>query len=74
MIGSGTPTYRPVYVGDVAVAIEKILAAGIPATRAYELGGPDLISFNALARLLGHRIEKKNIILVHIPIPAGPAQ
>jgi len=68
VIGSGTPTYRPMHVGDVAIAINKILQSPSIPKRAYDIGGPDLISFNDLARLLASTVYGKKVTLLHIPI------
>lgn len=73
VIGSGTATYRPILAKDVADAIEKILAKGIAVSAMYDLGGPDVVSFNALARRIGKDIYGKNVRLAHLPIPVALA-
>ncbi len=69
IIGSGRATYRPIRADDVANAIEMIFAEDIKTSATYDIGGPNLISFNALARLVAKEVYGKNIHLMHIPLP-----
>jgi NADH dehydrogenase len=48
LIGGGTTRFQPVYVGDVADAIAVGCAGGARGDVAYELGGPDIVSFREL--------------------------
>ncbi|MCW5698436.1 MAG: complex I NDUFA9 subunit family protein [Rhodospirillales bacterium] len=45
-------SFQPVYVGDVAEAIMKVLADGETAGKTYELGGPRVISFREVMELV----------------------
>ncbi|MGL4395972.1 MAG: complex I NDUFA9 subunit family protein [Hyphomicrobium sp.] len=49
LIGGGLTRFQPVYVGDVAAAVEHVVCdgAGEPG-KIYEVGGPDVISFRQL--------------------------
>jgi len=72
VIGSGTFTSRPIHVADVAVAIEHTLVRQLPrACAIYDLGGPDIVSFNNLVRIIAQEIHRKKVVLLHIPIPVA---
>ena len=68
VIGNGKFTSRPIHIQDVAAAIEAVLTG--PFTRKYEvydLGGPDIISFNDLIRTIAKEVCNKKVFLFHIP-------
>lgn len=67
VIGSGDVTFRPIHVDDVAKAIELLAEAPMAGHRTYELGGPDRISFNALALMIGEKVRGAKPRLVHLP-------
>jgi len=48
LIGGGRSQFQPVYVGDVAKAIATCCAAKTKPGIAYELGGPEVITFRTL--------------------------
>ena len=52
LIGGGQTRFQPVYVGDVAEAVIHILQSPDARTRVYELGGPQVYTFESLLRLL----------------------
>ena len=63
--------FQPVYVDDVAAAVEAAVLgqadAGI-----YELGGPDVESFRALiAQML--EVTRRNALVVNLPFWVGRA-
>ena len=66
LYGGGGTKFQPVYVGDVAEAIMKIL--GDPATqgKTYQLGGPRLYSFKALMELVLREIGRRRFL---VPVP-----
>jgi NADH dehydrogenase len=66
LIGGGNTKFQPVYVGDVADAIEAALERPDAPGRLYELGGPRVYSFKALMELLLAEIGAKRL-LVSIP-------
>jgi NADH dehydrogenase len=51
LIGGGKTLFQPVYAGDVGTAIAAACAGRAKARAAYELGGPDIISFRQLLDL-----------------------
>lgn len=48
--GGDGPRFQPVFVGDVAEAMARILAAPDTAGRVYELGGPEILSLRQVYR------------------------
>lgn len=50
--GDGGTKFQPVYVGDVADAIEAILQDPHTRSRTYELGGPRIYSFKEIMELV----------------------
>jgi uncharacterized protein YbjT (DUF2867 family) len=64
-------TFQPVYVGDVAEAIVRLL--GNPATtgKTYELGGPRVASFRELMQLMLDEIGRERALL---PLPLALAE
>ena len=57
LIGGGKTKFQPVYVGDVADAVIKVLtipttAKNSPLGKTYELGGPEVLSFKEIYQRL----------------------
>lgn len=52
LIGGGLTQFQPVYVGDVAEAMARILENDDTAGRIYELGGPRVYRFRELMELV----------------------
>jgi uncharacterized protein YbjT (DUF2867 family) len=73
LIGGGRTLFQPVYVGDVADAVMRVL--GDPATRGrvYELGGPRVYSFRALMEFMLASIGRRRWLL-NLPVPIAMAQ
>lgn len=68
-----TVKFQPVYVGDVATVVAKAL--GDPenfAGKAFELGGPDVLTMGALIRWIAQAIGRDPMI-VELPDFAGAA-
>ncbi|GAB5470656.1 MAG: complex I NDUFA9 subunit family protein [Rhodospirillales bacterium] len=70
LIGGGTTRFQPVYVGDVAEAIAKVLLTPGHGGRVYELGGPQVYSFKDLMVLLLQEIDRKRAL---VTLPSGLA-
>ncbi len=73
LIGDGETRFQPVYVGDVAEAVERCLDDPATAARTYELGGPRIYTFRALMELLLAEIRRKRL-LVNVPFPVAAIQ
>jgi uncharacterized protein YbjT (DUF2867 family) len=70
VIGGGETRFQPVYVGDVADAVVRVLDDSTTAGRTYELGGPKIYSLRALTELLLAEIRRKRLL---VDIPFGLA-
>lgn len=70
LVGGGLTKFQPVYVGDVAQAIEMGLTDDAVAGETYELGGPKVYSFKALLELMLDQIGKRRALL---PLPFAVA-
>jgi uncharacterized protein YbjT (DUF2867 family) len=71
LIGGGKTKFSPIYVGDVAKAIVKVLELKNSEPKIYELGGPKNYSFKELMEILLLEIKKKRFL---IPISFGLAK
>jgi len=71
LIGGGRTKFQPVYVGDVAAAVEKVLGDPATAGKTYELGGPRVYSFADLLRLMLSEIGRCRLL---IPMPFALAR
>jgi len=52
LVGGGATRFQPVFVGDVAAAIAKIVATPGAQGQTYELGGPAVYTFKELLQLV----------------------
>jgi NADH dehydrogenase len=58
LIGAGETRFQPVYVGDVADAVIRVLDDPATAGRTYELGGPRVYTFRALMEVMLAEIKR----------------
>ncbi len=73
LIGGGKTKFTPIYVGDIARAIVKVLELNNSEPKIYELGGPENYSFKELMEILLTEIKKKRF-LMHIPFGVAKFQ
>ena len=66
LFGSGETRLQPVYVGDVAEAVAKVLTAPSAKGQVYELGGPRIYTYKALVQSVLTQIDRKRLLL---PVP-----
>ncbi|MGH6932070.1 MAG: complex I NDUFA9 subunit family protein [Dongiaceae bacterium] len=71
LIGGGTTRFQPVYVGDVADAMARLVEDPATTGKTYELGGPRIYSFKELLELLLREIGRRRLLL---PLPAALAE
>ncbi len=64
--GTGGTKFQPVYVGDVAEAITKIVNDVSLQGKIYELGGPRVYSFKEIMELILNQIKRRRLLL---PLP-----
>src|SRR5262249_29628205 len=70
LIGGGRTLFQPVYVGDVADALLRLVEDPATAGKTYELGGPRVYSFRELLEILLKEIGRRRLLL---PVPFGLA-
>jgi NADH dehydrogenase len=71
LIGGGATRFQPVFVGDVALAVEKAVAGAAKSGTVYELGGPEVKSFKELMRFMLATIERRRLL---VPLPFALAK
>jgi NADH dehydrogenase len=71
LIGGGATKFQPVFVGDVAQAVTRLIDTGIASGRTYELGGPEVMSFRDLIEFTLHTVGRKRLLL---PMPWAVAR
>jgi NADH dehydrogenase len=65
--GDGRTLFQPISIGDVTRCIVLSLERG-PALRVYEIGGPDLMSYEDIVRTIKAELGLHRKI-VHVPVP-----
>ena len=71
LIGGGETKFQPVFVGDVAEAVAKLVDEGEATGKTYELGGPEVFSFRQLMQFTLDTIGRKRLL---VPLPWGLAR
>ena len=66
LIGGGHTRFQPVFVGDVAAAVAKVLGDPAAAGRTYELGGPTVYSFRDLLAFILRETGRMRLL---VPVP-----
>jgi len=70
VFGDGTRLQQPVYVGDVADAIYRILLTPATIGREYNLAGAAAITFNELIDTVARALQR-SAIKIHLPMRLG---
>ena len=71
LIGGGNTKFAPVFVGDVAEAVARLIDRGEADGRIHELGGPEELSFKQLMRFTLDTIGRRRLL---VPVPWGIAK
>ena len=66
LIGGGETRFQPVFVGDVAEAIAQAVDGNAKSGTIYELGGPEVFTFEQLMRFTLATIGRKRLL---VPVP-----
>jgi uncharacterized protein YbjT (DUF2867 family) len=66
LIGGGHTKFQPVYAGDVAEGIARLLTLPDAAGRTYEFGGPEVLTFREIMEFMLHAIQRRRML---VPIP-----
>jgi uncharacterized protein YbjT (DUF2867 family) len=70
LFGGGESKFQPVFVGDVAEALAKLIDGGTNTGKVYELGGPEVASLKELTQFTLDAAQRKRLLL---PVPWGIA-
>ncbi|WP_119301637.1 complex I NDUFA9 subunit family protein [Dongia deserti] len=68
LVGGGKTRFQPVYVGDVAEAVMKVLENPDAVGKTYELAGPKIYTFAELMRLMLREIGRSRLLMT-LPFP-----
>jgi NADH dehydrogenase len=71
LIGGGKTRFQPVFVGDVAQAVARILDEPAAAGNTYELGGPEVLTLKDILELTLKETRRKRFL---VPVPFGLAR
>jgi uncharacterized protein YbjT (DUF2867 family) len=66
LIGGGHTKFQPVYAGDVAEGIVRLLTLPGAGGKAYEFGGPEVLTFRELMEFMLNAIQRRRML---VPIP-----
>ena len=66
LIGGGRTRFQPIYVGDVAEAIVRAVERPDAAGRTFELGGPEIMTFEEVLKLVLRETRRRDGL---IPLP-----
>ena len=72
LIGGGRTRFQPIYCDDVAECAVKALDMDAAKGRVYELGGPNIYTFEALMAFILETIRRPRL-LIPVPFPAASA-
>ncbi len=72
VIGDGSQRYQPIWVDDVAAYVAHSIDLREAANGTFDLGGPDIVSFDELYLRIGAALGKRRR-LVHIPFGVARA-
>ncbi len=70
LIGGGQTRFQPVFVGDVAAAVCAALDGDGAKGKTYELGGPEVMTFEDVLRYILGVVQRKRL-LVPLPFPVA---
>jgi NADH dehydrogenase len=73
LIGGGRTKLQPVFVGDVAKAVQAALTGTAAPGSTYELGGPEIMTLKeVMQRVLAYTMRRR--LLVNLPFPIAKLQ
>lgn len=72
LFGDGSVRLQPVYVGDVAEAVARVLAEPSTAGQIFELAGPEVLSFREIVRRVA-KARGRSVPLLSVPYAAWSA-
>ena len=73
LFGGGATKFQPVFVGDIAQAVTRLIEAGLASGRTYEIGGPEVMSLREIFEFTLQTIDRKRL-LIPVPWPVARVQ
>ncbi len=73
LIGGGHTRFQPVYAGDVAAAVGRLLDADATPGRTWELGGPEVVTLREIMEMTTRIMDRKRL-MVPVPWPIAVMQ
>jgi len=70
VLGPGRARLQPIWVGDVAAHFARAVYLADAVNRTFELGGPDIVTWNAFYRRIADVLEKRRLF-VNVPFPVA---
>lgn len=70
VFGNGKTRIQPIYIDDLIDCIQLILSEGLFANQTFELGGPEIISFDDFFRAIGRCYRRNQLLILHVPAKA----
>ncbi len=70
LFGGGQSKLQPVYVNDVAEFVVRALEGKVAAGKSYDLGGPQIITFQNILKNILKIIHRKKVTLP-MPLSVG---
>ena len=71
LVGGGVTRFQPVFVGDVAKAVTRLVDGAAAGGRVYELGGPGIMTFKELLEFTLATVGRKRLL---VPLPWSVAR
>jgi uncharacterized protein YbjT (DUF2867 family) len=71
LIGGGRTRFQPVFAGDVAEAVARVLDTERFAGRVFELGGPNVMTFREIFELIFEETRRRRLL---VPLPFFAAE
>jgi uncharacterized protein YbjT (DUF2867 family) len=66
LIGDGASKFQPVFVGDIAEGIARLIERGVADGKTYEFGGPEVATFRTIIDYILATVQRKRV-LVNLP-------
>jgi uncharacterized protein YbjT (DUF2867 family) len=66
LFGGGETKIQPVFVGDIAEAVGKLVADGVANGKVYELGGPEVVTMKQATHFVLDTTYRKRLL---VPVP-----
>jgi uncharacterized protein YbjT (DUF2867 family) len=71
LIGGGATRFAPIFVGDLAEAVARLVDRGEADGKTYELGGPEVLTFRQILEFILETIGRRRLL---VPVPWGIAR